>query len=345
MKGLRVINPGLFSTVQDLGRMDYQQFGMPVSGSTDKFAHRIANLLVGNDEGKAVLEMTIVGGQFVFECDADIAITGANMTPKLNESLDVGMWRNVRVKCGDRLTFSSAVNGCRCYLAVSGGLDIEPVMGSRSTYTRAGIGGNEGRILKKEDVLPLMEGRVSGKATGCYLSAGKIPNYKSQIELRVVLGPQEDAFTPQGIANFFSSVFRVSGDFDRMGYKLEGKKIEHVDSADIISDGIVAGAVQIPAHGNPIIMLSDCQTTGGYTKIAHVITSDLPKIAQAKAGDEIRFKAVDIGEAHEIVRHESAFYYEIKDELEKTYLGEDRNMKISVLGKCFQVKVNEIKHR
>jgi len=343
MTSIKVIKPGMYTTVQDLGRIGYQEYGMPVSGSMDHFAHRLANLLVGNAQDEAVLEMTIMGGTYQFKEDAFIAITGADMNPKLNGKRQIGMWRAVSLKKGDQISFGAVKAGCRSYLAVAGGFDLPLVMGSKSTYVRGRLGGLNGRQLMKDDELSLNQRKRSEEELkGRFVQARSIPVYERSVELRVVLGPQEDFFTKKGIADFFSSAYQVSKEFDRMGYRLEGKKVEHESSADIISDGIVRGAVQVPGHGNPIIMLADCQTTGGYTKIAHVITTDLWKIAQLKSGDKIRFKAVDVGEAHEILKMQEQSINEIIDGFNCKRLKEDKDLRLCINNKAFEVKVNEV---
>lgn len=343
MSVLRVLNPGMFTTVQDLGRKGYQQYGMPVSGSMDTYAHKLANLLVGNEPEEATLEMTILGGTYVVEKDTFIAITGAHMNPVINNERILGMWRAIEVRKGDKLTFNAANCGCRTYLAIAGGFKIDRVMESKSTYVRGKLGGHQGRTLTKGDELGLdKHGDLYAQLNGRFISAQYIPKYEKSIVLRAILGPQEEAFTHQGIANFFSAEYIVSNEFDRMGYRLEGKRIEHVDSADILSDGIVKGAVQIPGHGNPIIMLSDCQTTGGYTKIAHIITSDLWKIAQAKAGDSIRFKAIDVEEAHTLLKADRDVIESIKRDFESKRLSCDQDLKMKINNQTFTVKVNEI---
>ncbi len=342
MAFIRVNNPGMYTTVQDLGRKDYEQYGMPVSGSMDQYAHRVANLLVGNKESEAVFEMTILGATYTFEEDTVISITGANMMPMLNNKTQVGMWRSILICKGDTIKFNGAKSGCRCYLAIAGGIDVPKVMGSKSTYVRAQIGGFEGRPIKKEDMIAISESELV-QLNGRFINSKYIPKYDKKIELRVVLGPQDDAFTKNGIEIFFNSIYKVSNEFDRMGYRLEGKKIEHEKPADIISDGIVKGAIQIPGHGNPIIMLSDCQTTGGYTKIAHVISSDLWKIAQAKSGDEIRFKSIDVYESHEIFKKQEQSIEEIKLQFGLMKLEKDKNLKLMINNKSFTVKINEIK--
>lgn len=344
LTSIRVVNPGMYTTIQDFGRTAYQQYGMPVSGSMDQYAHRLANLLVGNDESEAILEMTILGGTYSFNKETFIAITGSNMNPILNGITQVGMWRTVFVNKGDQIFFNAAKDGCRCYLAVAGGYDIPTVLASKSTYVRGKLGGFEGRPLKKEDVISLNKNiKYQKDLVGRFIKADYIFKYDTTIELRVILGPQEDAFSRKGIADFFSESYRVSNEFDRMGYRLEGKKIEHLSSSDIISDGIVKGAVQIPGHGNPIIMLADCQTTGGYTKIAHVISSDLWKIAQAKAGDYIRFRAVDIKESHEILKEQEQMITEIISDFKVKRLQEDKDIKLNINNKSYTVKINEIK--
>ncbi len=346
MTSIRVINPGMYTTIQDLGRTGYQQYGMPISGSMDHFAHRVANLLVGNAQNEAVLEMTIMGGSYSFQEDVFVAITGADMNPKLNGKNQIGMWRSVSLKKGDQITFGAAKKGCRGYLAVAGGFDVPMVMGSKSTYVRGKLGGFNGRQLNKDDLLIINEsGKSEEDLHGRFVEASSIPVYETAVELRLVIGPQEDSFTRKGIADFFSSSYAVSKDFDRMGYRLEGKEVEHESSADIISDGIVKGAVQVPGHGNPIIMLADCQTTGGYTKIAHVITTDLWKVAQLKTGDSIRFKAVDVSEAHEILKMQEQSIIEIIESFGQKRLEEDKNLRLMINNKSFEVKINEVKIR
>ncbi len=343
MTSVRVINPGMYTTIQDLGRTGYQQYGMPVSGSMDHFAHRVANLLVGNAQNEAVIEMTIMGGTYAFDEDLFIAITGADMNPKLNGKNQIGMWRSVSVKKGDRVTFGAAKKGCRSYLAVAGGFDLPLVLGSKSTYVRGRFGGLEGRILNKDDLIRVKEKKQDNQnLNGRFIPAGDIPEYEKAVNLRVLLGPQENYFTRKGIADFFSFPYKVSKEFDRMGYRLEGKKVEHESSADIISDGIVKGAVQIPGHGNPIIMLADCQTTGGYTKIAHVINTDLWKVAQLKTGDTIRFEAIDISDAHEIFRKREQKILEMIEGFSHKRLKDDKDFKLNINSQSFEVKINEV---
>lgn len=297
MNAVKVISPGALTTVQDAGRFGYLQSGISVSGVMDSYSHRTANLLVNNSPEEAVLEITLMGPILEFLCSTRIAVTGGVMQPKLNDQ-PVPMWQTIPVKEGDRLSFSPIQSGCRAYVAFAGGLDIPVVMGSKSTNLKAQIGGFEGRMLKREDIIPLGTPDANGMLWAA--SEDMIPKYSTQITLRAVPGPQDDAFTAEGLDTFFTEEYKVTPANDRMGYRLEGKEITHVSGADIVSDGIVMGAVQVPSSGQPIILMADRQTTGGYTKIASVITPDLPLLAQAQAGAVIRFQKVSVEEAQAI---------------------------------------------
>lgn len=302
MKDILIVNPGLLTTVQDKGRWGYQEFGMPVAGAMDEYSLRVANILVGNEEYAAVLETTLLGPEIRFNTDAVIALTGANMMPRINGRI-APMWRTLRVAAGDLLSFEMAREGTRGYIAFAGSLDVPEVMGSRSTYIRGSIGGYEGRKLKANDELTL--GKVSvpmEQLHGRIVPGGYIPEYKKQCVVRTVLGPQEDCFTEESIERFFKSIYEVTNEADRMGYRLAGETLQHKTGADIISDGINLGSIQIPGHGMPIVMMSERQTTGGYTKIATVISTDIAVMAQLKPGDKVRFERIDINEAHKILR-------------------------------------------
>ena len=306
IRSIEVLKPGMLTLVQDLGRYGYQQFGVPVAGAMDAFAAITANLLVGNPRSAAVLEMMMLGPELIFESPGYISITGADLGPKLNGSA-VALWQTLAVAAGDVLSFSGLKTGLRSYLAVSGGLDTPLVMNSRATYTKAALGGYEGRALKAADRLPI--GPAGPEVPQMLiLPEAERPVYGKEKTIRVVLGPQEDAFTEAGIRTFLEGDYTVTNECDRMGYRLEGPSIEHVKGGDIISDGIAFGAVQVPGHGKPIIMMADRQTTGGYTKIAGVISVDLPQLAQSKPGDLIRFKRVTLEEAHEALRAQERFF-------------------------------------
>ena len=278
---ITILNPGMLTSVQDLGRIGYQQFGVSVSGVMDPRSASIANILVGNDEGEAVLECTMMGPHIRFDAPNIIAITGA-----------------IPVNAGQTLRFTMLRTGCRAFVAFAGGLDIPVVMGSRSTNMKAKIGGYQGRKLQKDDVIGFRAPKTDLKNLGLrHTSPEFMP--RAEYKLRIVLGPQDDAFTERGITTFLSSVYTLTPEFDRMGCRLDGELIEHVKSGDIISDGIAFGAVQVPSAGKPIIMLADRQTTGVYAKIANGISADFRILAQLKAGDKVRFEKVSIAAAQE----------------------------------------------
>ena len=289
-KIFEVIQPGPLTTIQDRGRSGYQQFGVPTSGAVDNYAYRIGNLLVGNAEEAAALEITLLGCQLRALREIMIAITGADLAATVNGA-PAPAWESLSLKQGDVLSLPRLNSGCRAYLAVAGGIAVPKVMKSASTYTKAGIGGFRGRLLHKGDILQANQSTTSVKVVR--MPSEYIPVYGNQIEIRVIPGPQDDLFTEEGISTFLNSDYTVSAQADRMGYRLEGPRIQHRHEADIISDGIPLGAVQVPGDGLPIILLVDRQTTGGYTKIATTISVDIPRIAQAKPGDKINFKKVD----------------------------------------------------
>lgn len=306
MRTIEVVKGGAFTTVQDLGRVGYQRYGVPVSGAMDQFALRVGNLLVGNEEGEAGLEATFMGPTLRFHFSATIAITGGDLSPSL-DGQPVPGWKMLSVPEGSTLSFAGPKDGIRAYVCVRGGIDVPVVMGSRSTFTRSQFGGFDGRAVAAGDMVsvadtdsgPLERGERS-------LASDAIPHYGHHHALRVTMGPQDDAFTAEGIDTFLSSTFTVTPQFDRMGNRLDGPVVEHKKGADIVSDGTSRGAVQVPGSGKPIVLLADCGTTGGYTKIATVISADLPLIAQAQPGDTVVFQAVCLEEAHTALREQEA---------------------------------------
>jgi len=309
---IEVIESGIFTTVQDLGRYGYRRYGVPVSGALDQFAIRVANLLVGNKEEAAGIEITFMGPRLRFHCDTTIALTGGDLGPKIDEK-PVPCWEPVAVPKGSILSFEGPKDGIRSYLCVKGGIDVPLVLGSRSTFTRSGLGGFEGRALAPGDLVPVAEtGSLATRAAWKRTPTG-ISHYGNDHTLRVIMGPQDDAFTEAGMRTFLSSTFTVTPMFDRMGYRLEGPVIEHKLGADIVSDGTPCGAVQVTGNGMPIVLLADCGTTGGYTKIAAVISVDLPKIGQAQPGDTIRFRSVSVEESHRALREQEELIATLKN--------------------------------
>ena len=309
--GFNFLNGGLYTIVQDSGRNGHQKSGFHVCGVMDKKSYRIANLLLGNDENEAVLEFTLMGPSIQFEEDSAIAITGGDFNPTLN-GVEVPMYQAVPVKKDDVLEFKFAKDGNWGYVAFLGGLDIPLEMGSRSTDVKCGFGGYEGRKLAKGDKISY---RVSGqKLDKIEKRVVNKPVYSAETtEIRVVMGPQEDYFTKKGIDTFLNSEYTLTSQSDRMGYRLDGEFIEHNEKgADIISDGIALGSIQVPAHGKPIIMLADRQTTGGYTKIATVVSVDIPKLVQCKFNKKIKFVAIDIETAQKLYLDEEQEFVQMK---------------------------------
>ncbi|MBC8588969.1 5-oxoprolinase subunit C family protein [Paratissierella segnis] len=341
MNKIIIKKPGLFTTIQDQGRWGFQQFGITTAGAMDNFSMRIANMLIGNKENEALLECTFLGPEVEFGCDEIISITGANMSPKINGEPAL-MWTSIRVNAGDKLTFSGVLNGLRTYIAFSKGIDVPKVMGSKSTYVRGNLGGLNGGKLSENDEIKLGEKSLSNE--GSYLLKGFMPIYKKENVVRVVMGPQDDYFTDEAIQAFLNSIYKVTAESDRMGYRLDGPKIEHKLGADIISDGIVSGSVQVPGHGSPIIMMNDKQTTGGYTKIATVITPDLNLLAQMSPGCELRFEKVTVEKSHELyIEYENQFK-EIREFIDKNrfQFHKTKNLNLNISERIFNVKVNEI---
>ena len=309
---LEIVSPGMLTSVQDLGRRGYQRFGIPVSGAMDTPALRVANILVGNRESAAGLEATVMGPTIRFLADSTIALTGANLGASL-DGVSVPVWQSVHVPAGGSLSFQGPNDGIRGYIAVAGGIDVPVLMGSRSTYLKGAFGGYEGRALAAGDVLKTLPYRIAPGSTIENLPFELTPaNYGHNHLLRVVFGPQDDAFLPEAIETLTASEYDIGAQSDRMGYRLEGPALKHTTGADIISDATTLGSVQVPGDGNPIVLLADRGTTGGYTKIATVIGPDLSFLVQAMPGDKVRFSPVSFDEARSILLEQESFISDIK---------------------------------
>jgi len=312
---IRVLKPGPLSSLQDLGRHGYQRFGVIVGGVMDEWSHRVANLLVGNPQPEATLEITLMGPSLVFERAALIAIAGADLSARIGEApLPQGV--PVLVREGSQLDFGRRASGCRAYLAVHGGYAVPPVMGSRSTYLRAGFGGLEGRALRKGDLLPVgggdprsvfpaLAGRLDAHAApfGAFDGGEFEPvahPASARERIRFVAGQQWDAFTEEARERFLAGAFRVNSNSDRMGYRLDGPGLALRAPLEMISEGVAFGTVQVPPDGNPIVLMADRQTTGGYPKIAAVASVDLPLIAQAVPQQELRFERIGLDDAQRL---------------------------------------------
>ena len=308
---LVVDKPGLSSTLQDFGRFGYHRFGISGAGAMDVVALRIANALVGNPPGMAAVELAMTGlGATVSGGGCAIAVAGAEMPIAIN-GRQVEGWRSYALAEGDRIEIGAAAAGVYAYLAVAGGFALAPTLGCLSTHLRSGIGGFEGRALRAGDRLPLV-GAAARPIVA--LPAGRRPAYDGPI--RIVLGPQDDKFTAAGLAAFLANEYRIGTQTDRMGAQLDGPAIEHAGGFNIVSDGIVNGSIQVLGSGRPVALLADRQTTGGYPKIATVISADLPKLAQRRPGEAARFVAVSVAEAVEAARRREQALAEALQSLE-----------------------------
>jgi antagonist of KipI len=299
---IRVLEPGPQTTVQDGGRRGQLRYGIPPSGPVDARSFTLGNRLVGNADGAAGLEFTLIGPRLRAEAPCTIAVTGAEAPVTVND-VPAAAWTTLVLGAGDVIKIGPARAGVRGYLAFAGGIDVPAVLGSRATYLRGRLGGLEGRALRRDDVLRL---GAAGPVRGRALPARAIPDWRAEPVLRVVLGPQADRFSAEGIRAFLGGSYEVLPQSDRMGARLQGPRIGHVGGHDIISDGIALGAVQVPGDGQPIVLLVDRQSTGGYTKIATVCSFDIPRVGQAKPGQRVRFSAVDVTEAQRLSRAAAA---------------------------------------
>lgn len=312
-----VLQPGILTTIQDLGRYGFRQFGVPPSGALDPYSLRVGNLLVGNREEETVLETTLTGLKIKALKEVVLSITGGDLGSTLNGD-PLEMWRTHVLVEGDIVHFKKIRTGCRAYLAVGGGFVVPKIMGSCSTYLSGNFGGLEGRKLRRGDILYTPNIPSPLDKLGLRFPLDWIPPFEKEISLRVVPGPQNYHFTEEGLQTFFSSPYQVTPQCDRMGIRLEGPKIERKPNVEesIISEGLISGAIQIPGDGKPIIILTEL-VTGGYTKIATIISMDLPKVAQLKPGDQVRFMSISTEEAHDLLKKQEERLKEFKEILQQ----------------------------
>lgn len=305
MDAFRILRAGPLLTVQDLGRYGLLRFGVPPSGVLDDYSGRIANILVGNSESMAVLEITYQGPRLEFLGRAWVAVTGSEMPLTVN-GRPQPLWTSFIVNSGDILNLGQAAKGLRCYLAIAGGIDSPVIMGSRSTYTAAGLGPFGGRPLAAGDVLG--RGEVTWEPLLASFPPELIPSFDSEVRLRAIPGPQDYMFG-MGLEIFYSASYEVTPLANRMGYRLAGPAIHPSEGmpASIISEPSLPGAVQVPPDGQPIIILLE-QTTGGYAKIAHVISTDIAKLAQSRPGNRVTFERVTLEEAQVISSRQASLW-------------------------------------
>lgn len=286
VRSITVLRPGLFTTIQDAGRWGHQASGVPVSGPMDRVSHRVANALVGNEPAAALLEATVAGPEIRLENGAVVAVTGADLSARLDAE-ELPLHRPVKCRPGAVLRFGERRSGTRAYIAFSGGITVPPLLGSRATHTYCGLGGLDGRPVVAGDRLPLGEERA---VSSWRVVSTPIRNVTDGAKVRVLPGPQLDFFPPGALDMLQGTRFTVTPQSDRMGYRLTGAAIPRLDGREMISDSTFAGALQVPPSGDPILLMSDRQTSGGYPQIATVITADLPLAGQLAPGDWIEFE-------------------------------------------------------
>lgn len=306
---IEVRKPGLLTTVQDAGRIGDYAIGMPPSGAMDGFSYAVGNMLVGNTNGEAGLEITYFGPELEFTENAVVALTGAEIPPKLNGS-ECPTWESFAVKAGDILTFDYLKDGARAYLSVAGGIDVPEFIGSRSTYTLIGLGGFEGRAVTEGDALKV--GAANGAKAGLKLDDEYVPNYGSEAEIRVIIGLASYRLTEEALEEFLSVEWTVTPDANRVGYRFRGGELSFVereqpagagsDPANVVDFGYPVGSIQVPGGVEPIALLNDAVTGGGYATIATIISVDRDRLAQAKTNDKVRFRSVSLDEALEARR-------------------------------------------
>jgi antagonist of KipI len=303
---IQVQEPGLFTTVQDLGREGFGPLGVSPSGAADPISLRLGNRLVGNAEGAAGLEMTLLGGTFVFPEGAVLALTGSDFGATL-DGKPAELWTSFEARPGQALRLGSTRSGARCYLCVRGGIAVKLFLDSASTHILSGLGGHEGRALRKGDVLRIGLGTgeaASGSSRKRRLSAGALEKLSPRTVLRITPGPQSDWFPEASQRLFYESRYRVAEESNRMGIRLQGAPVSEGSGGKMISEGVSLGAIQVPDGGLPIILFVEQQTTGGYPKIANVISADLHSLGQLRPRDEIQFERVTWEMARSLLREQ-----------------------------------------
>ena len=340
MGQMLIVSGGALSTIQDMGRIGYQKMGMPAAGVMDNYAARCANILVGNPQSAALIEAALLGPEIKFLAKSLVAVTGADMDAAIN-GVKIKAWKSYLVNKDDILKLGGAKSGIRSYIALSGGINIAPVMGSYATYIKGGIGGMDGRPLKAGDELNLKPAASQGIRE---MDDTDIPAYGDNIILRAVPGPFWEYFTEEGHELFFSQTYTVGARSDRMGIFLEGAPLSFKnETADILSSAILMGSIQITNDATPVILMADRQTTGGYAQIATVITPDLEKAAQAKPGAKINFQKVAVKEAQNIYTDYEKKIADIKAKLAfGAYAKSSRTQYLDLGDKIYKAIIEEV---
>jgi len=300
-KIFEINEPGLQTTIQDLGRYGFQNIGVPVSGPMDPFSFKVANILLNNPLNCACLETTFLGPKLTALNDTLIAITGANSIAKINDE-EIELWKPIEVAKGDVLSFESPLQGMINYVSIKGGIEIPLIMNSRSTYLTGSFGGQEGKALKTGDILFSNINSIDNEFIKTSFPVGfNFIKPSDPLELRILITNSSNKFSRESIALLWESTYTISSNSNRIGYRLNGPDITHINGADIISSGNEFGAIQVPGDGQPIVLMADRGTTGGYTKIGSIITPDISKLAQAGPNHKINFRPVSFDEAQEIL--------------------------------------------
>lgn len=328
---IRVIKPGLLTLIQDQGRFGFRKYGVVTSEAMDPMALRIANMLVGNAEHLATLEMTLTGAELSFENDSLIAITGGDLSFTINGER-LPMWRPIFIRAGTVMKGGGCRTGCRAYLAIAGGIEVEQVLGSRSTYARAGMGGYQGRSLQTDDYISVgvlsdvtlsfqekwyrkLERQTALKdwtSVDWSVSSDCLVIYRRYPHVRISRGTHFPLFTPESQQQLFHSSYKITSQSDRMGYRLQGDTLRLAEPIELLSEAVAFGTIQVPAEGYPIILLADRQTTGGYPRIGQVATVDLPILAQMKPGEEIKFTEITRDESEKLLIEREQFLHELQ---------------------------------
>lgn len=316
--GLKVVKPGLLTTIQDAGRYGYRKDGIIVSGAMDAHALKAGNMLVGNTAEEAGIECTLMGPFLLFEAGQLVAITGADLSAEV-DGIPVPMWRPIYIDKGAILSFGQARSGCRTYLTVHGGFDLPKVLGSYSTYLRAGFGGFEGRALKTGDLIPFKSAAPDLKVGFNWSLSPKMYQRPEDEVIRVIKGPEFDEFHEKSIAAVLTEKFKISKEADRMGYRLEGAELKLKKKQEMLSSAVTFGTVQVTAEGNPIVLMADHQTTGGYPRILQVVSVDLGKLAQFQTGDFLSFEIITLAQAEALLISAEQEFKQLKQTLTFKY--------------------------
>jgi biotin-dependent carboxylase-like uncharacterized protein len=323
---IKVLKPGLQTTVQDNGRIGYYEIGMPPSGAMDQYSFTVANMLVGNKRNAAVLEITYMGPELEFQQDTVISITGGEIPPKIN-GVPVPLWSTLEVNAGDVLSFDFVKSGARVYLAVKGGIDVPLIQNSRSTYTLCGVGGYEGRPLKEGDVLQSGSDSEASVSTNTTIPDSYIPKYSKNHEIRVVMGLCSYRLMEESKERFLSIEWTVTPEANRVGYRFKGERLQFVpreqpfgagsNPSNVVDLGYPIGSIQVPDGIEPIALLNDAVTGGGYATIATIISTDLSRMAQVKTNDKVHFVSVTVDEAIQERRELKGKLLEIENIIKK----------------------------